>query len=168
MRRTLTFVSILFICALSIGITAAAKLNFTGTWVLDRSRSIGMPAEMKQTMTVVHTEDDKLQVETKIVTPQGERVVKDTFSLDGKEAEFTPQGPPGAPPAKGKRTGGWLPRGNGIVVNEETVAETPNGAVKSQLTRKWTLAPDGKTLTIDMYIDGPQGSFETKRIFVKQ
>ena len=166
MRRAIT-VSIFFICALSIAATAA-KINFSGTWVMDRSRSRGMPAEMQQTMTVVHTADDKIQLETKLITPQGERIVKDDYTLDGREAEFTPPTPPGAPPAKGKRRGAWLPRGNGIVINEETVAETPNGPVKSQLTRKWTLAPDGTTLTIDLYFDGPNGSFETKRIFVKK
>jgi hypothetical protein len=167
MRRAITL-SILFIFALSLSAFAAAKINFTGTWVMDRSRSIGLPADIQQTMTVTHSADDKIELETKIISPQGERVVKDNYTLDGKEAEFTPPAPPNAPPAKGKRTGAWLPRGNGIVINEETVAETPNGPVKSQLTRKWTLSPDGTTLTIDMYIDGPNGSFETKRVFTKK
>jgi hypothetical protein len=134
---------------------------------MDRSRSIGLPPNMEQTMTIVHT-DETIQLETKLVSPQGERIVKDNYTLDGKEAEFTPQVPPGAPPAKGKRTGTWLPRGNGIVINEETTAEGPDGPVKNQLTRKWTLSPDGTTLTIDMYYDGPNGSFETRRIFMKK
>jgi len=167
MKRTIIFSTLMVIC-LSAAIASAAKINFTGTWVMDRSRSIGMPAEMQQTMTVLHAADDKIEVETKIVTAQGERVVKDNYSLDGKESEFTPQGPPGAPPAKGKRSGTWLPRGNGIVVTEETIAETPNGPVKNQVTRKWTLSADGQTLTIDIYFDGPNGSFETRRIFVKK
>jgi hypothetical protein len=33
--------------------------------------------------------------------------------------------------------------------------------------RKWTISGQGE-LIIDMYIDGPQGSFEAKRIFTKQ
>lgn len=167
MRRTIVF-STALIFAVGFGSVSAAKINFSGTWVMDRSRSIGMPAEMQQTMTIVHAADDTIQLETKLVTAQGERVVKDNYSLDGKESEFTPQGPPGAPQAKGKRSGTWLPRGNGIVITEETIAETPNGPVKNQLMRKWTLSPDGQTLTIDMYFDGPNGSFETRRIFVKK
>lgn len=87
--------------------------------------------------------------------------------LDGKEREFTPQTPPNAPPAKGKRTANWLPNGKGILVNEVSTSETPKGPITTQLTRKWTLSSDGE-LTIDMYYDNPNGSFETKRIFKKK
>ncbi|HYP54016.1 MAG TPA: hypothetical protein VEQ42_10780, partial [Pyrinomonadaceae bacterium] len=69
---------------------AAAPPNFSGTWELDQSQSHSIPTNIKQTMTVAH-EGDKVSVETKIITPQGERVVKDAYTLDGKEAEFTPQ-----------------------------------------------------------------------------
>jgi hypothetical protein len=75
-------------------------------------------------------------------------------------------GPPGAPPGKGKRTANWLPEGKGVVVNETTTSQTEKGPVTSQLTRKWTML-NGE-LIIDMYIDGPNGSFETKRIFIKK
>jgi hypothetical protein len=169
-RAVIISIAVALVLAASLGI-AAAKINFTGTWVMDRSRSIGLPPGVEQTMTVVHSDDDKIQLETKVINAQGERIVKDNYTLDGKEAEFTPPPPanvPGAPAAKGRRTGTWLPRGNGIVITEETVTETPTGPVKNQLTRKWTLAPDGVTLTIDMYFDGPNGSFETRRVFVKK
>jgi hypothetical protein len=166
MRRILmTGVVVTVVLALGLGVLGAARPDFSGTWALDRGRSIGLPPGMDQTMTVVHS-GDKMELETKLVTAQGERVIKDVYTLDGKEAEFTPQGPQG-PAGKGKRTAGWLPRGNGIVVNEETTTETDKGPVTSQLTRKWILSPDGTTLTIDMYHDTPRGQFETKRIFVK-
>ena len=154
------------IFSLGLSALAAPAPDFSGTWELDRSRSIGLPPGMQQTMTVMQS-GDKINLETKIVTAQGERVIKDVYTLDGKEAEFTPQGPQG-PAGKGKRTAKWLPRGNGIVVSEETTVETPKGPVTSQLTRKWILSPDGTTLTIDMYHDNPNVSFETKRIFIKK
>ncbi len=168
MRRKLTFTGIvIFVLTLSLGIAAAEKINFSGTWTMDRGRSMGLPADMNQVMTITHT-GDKIQLETRLITSQGERTVSDSYTLNGKEAEFTPPSPPGAPVPKGKRTANWLPRGNGILVNEETITETPNGQVKSQMARKWILSPDGTTLTIDLYIDNPNGSFETKRIFVKK
>jgi hypothetical protein len=166
MRRismTGTVVALVFVLSLSV---AAAAPDFSGTWVMDRSRSIGLPPGMEQTMTVVQT-GDRIELETKLITAQGERTLKDTYTLDGKETEFTPQGPQG-PAGKGKRTAKWLPRGNGILVSEETTVETPKGVVTSQLMRKWILSPDGTTITIDMYYDGPNGSYETKRIFIKK
>jgi hypothetical protein len=166
MRRKFILITSL-VLILGLEHVSAAKINFSGTWVMDRSRSIGQPPNSEQTMVITQT-DEELRLEVNITSPQGVRTIKDTYTLDGKEAEFTPQVPPGAPAAKGKRTVTWLPRGNGIVVTEVSIAETPNGPVTTQITRKWTLSPDGQTLTIDMYIDNPNGSFETRRIFLKK
>lgn len=148
-------------------VVVSAKPDFSGSWTMDRARSFGMPGNMQQTMVVMH-KGDQIDVETKLIQPNNERVVKDSYILDGKEHEFTPppplNAPPDAPPAKGKRTSNWLPNGKGIVVAESTTTETAKGPVTTQLTRKWTLTADGE-LVIDMYIDNPNGSFETKRIF---
>ncbi len=149
---------------------AAQKPSFAGAWAMDRDRSFGMPGNMQQTMTVTQA-GDQIDLETKLIQPNNERTVKDSYVIDGKEHEFTPPAPPNAPanapPVKGKRTANWLPNGRGIVVNEVTTIETPEGTRTNQLTRKWTLSNDGE-LIIDMYIDGPNGSFETKRIFKKK
>ena len=154
------------ILALSAFALAAAKPNFSGNWTMDRARSFGIPGNMTQTMTVTQTAD-KIELETKLIQPGNERSVKDTYTLDGKEYEFTPQVAPNQPPAKGKRTASWLPGDKGITVTEVTTAEGPNGPVTTQIVRKWTISTQGE-LTIDMYVDGPRGSFEAKRIFVKQ
>lgn len=154
------------IMALSAFALAATKPNFSGSWTMDRARSFGMPGNMNQVMTVTQTED-KLELETKLIQPGNERVVKDTYNVDGKEYEFTPQTPPNQPPAKGKRTATWLPGDKGITVTEVTTAEGPKGPVTTQIVRKWTFSGSGE-LVIDMYIDNANGSFETKRIFTKQ
>ena len=153
------------ILALSAFALAAAKPNFSGSWTMDRARSFGIPGNMTQTMTVTQT-DDKIELETKLIQPGNERSVKDTYTLDGKEYEFTPTVAPNQPPAKGKRTATWLPSDRGITVTEVTTAESPNGPVTTQIVRKWTLSTQGE-LTIDMYVDGPRGSFESKRVFLK-
>ena len=167
MKRLTMIAGVAFV-AIALGlVVAAAKPDFSGAWAMDRARSFGMPGNMQQTMVVKQT-GEEIQLETKLIMPDNERTVKDSYILDGKEHEFTPPAPPNAPAnapaAKGKRTASWLPNGNGIVVNESTTTETPKGPVTSQLIRKWTLTGEGE-LTIDMYIDGPNGSFETKRIF---
>ena len=154
------------IMALSLIAFAATKPDFSGTWTLDGQRSYGIPQNMKQILTVTQKED-RIELETKIIQPNNERTVKDTYVLDGKEYDFTPQVAPNQPPATGKRTVVWLPGDKGIQVTDVTTTETPKGPVKSQTMRKWTLASNGE-LVIDMYIDIASGSFEVKRIFTKQ
>ena len=169
MNRTYAALKV-FACVLALfaGLGATApRPNFAGTWALEHARSYSVPRDSQQTMVVTH-EGDRLTVETRIVSPQGERVVKDSYALDGKEAEFTPQVAAGSLVGKGKRTGRWLPSDNGFVVEEEFQTKTPEGqTIDNRVTRKWIMWADG-SLSIDLYTDGPRGSFETKRIFTKK
>ena len=153
------------ILGLSVLAMAAAKPNFSGTWNMDRARSYGLPGNMTQVLTITQT-DDKIEMEAKLIQPGNERTVKETYTLDGKEYEFTPQAPPNQTPPKGKRTVTWLPGDKGIMITDVTTAETPKGPTTTQVVRKWTISGQGE-LVIDTYIDGPNGSFEGKRIFTK-
>ena len=162
-RKTLLIVAA--IMALSLFAFAATKPDFSGTWTMDRERSFGLPPDMNQTL-VVSQKADQIELETKLIQPNNARSVKDTYILDGKEHEFTPQTPPNQPPAKGKRTAMWLPGDRGIQVTEVTTAETPKGPVTTQVVRKWTISGQGE-LVIDMYVDNPSVSYEAKRIFKK-
>jgi hypothetical protein len=160
-----SFAVVLVALSLSVA-AAAAKADFSGKWVMDKTKSEGVPPTVEQTMTVTQT-GDKIELETKVTTPQGERVIKDSYTADGKEAEFTPQGPQGAM-GKGKRTAKWTADGTGLEVNETATLNGPNGADEISATRKWSLAADGKTLTIELTFSGEQGMQKTKRVFVKQ
>ena len=157
--------SIAAIVALSVIALAATKPNFSGTWTLDRARSYGLPGNMTQVLTITQS-DDKIEFETKLIQPGNERTVKDSYTLDGKEYDFTPQAAPNQPPPKGKRSVTWMPGDKGLLVTEVTTAEGQKGPVTTQVMRKWTISGNGE-LVIDMYIDGPNGSFEGKRIFKK-
>jgi hypothetical protein len=163
MARTLMMTAAMFV--LSVIALAATKPNYTGTWTMDRARSFGLPADMTQTLTITQ-KDDRIELETKLIQPNNERTVKDTYVLDGKEYDFTPLVPPNQPPATGKRTAVWLPGERGIQVTDVTTAETPKGQVKTQAVRKWTISGQGE-LVIDMYVDNPNVSYEAKRIFIK-
>ena len=158
--------AVAMILAVCLFAMAMPKSNFSGAWVMDRTRSFGLPGNMQQTMTVTQTEN-QLEVETKLIQPDNERTVKDSYVFDGQEHEFTPATPPNAPPAKGRRTTNWLPDGNGIVVNEVVTTETPKGPATTQVTKKWTFTGEGE-LTIALFVDGPNGSYEAKRIFTKK
>jgi hypothetical protein len=149
---------------LSVGLVAA-KADFSGTWVMDKSRSEGVPPDMEQTMTVTQSEDT-LNVETKVVTDQGDQTITGVYTFNGREMEYTPKrmGVEG----KGKRTAKWAADGNGFEVNEEEKFDAPGGEVTFQFTRKWLLLPDGKTLSIELDVKGLNGPQHSKRTFVKK
>lgn len=162
-KLLIAFAAMMFVSIIAL---AAVKPDFSGTWTLDRARSYGMPPDMTQVLTITHR-DNTFEVETKVIQPNNERTIKDTFILDGKEHEFQPPAPPGgqAPP-KGKRTAAWLPGETGITVTDITTAQTPKGEVTIQNLRKWTINGNGE-LVIDSYVDNPNVSYEAKRIFTR-
>lgn len=158
-----------FVLTIGYFAVALAKPDFSGAWVMDRARSFGLPGNMQQTMTVKQTEN-QIDVETKLIQPGNERTVKDTYVLDGKEYEFAPPVPPnaapGSAPPKGKRTSNWLANGEGIIVTEVTTNQTEKGPATTQVMKKWIFT--GDELTITFFIDGPEYSYETKRIFTRK
>ncbi len=164
MKTKSLFGTLVLLLTCAVGVSAQ-KPDFSGSWTMDRARSFGLPGNMNQTMTVTQTANE-ITIETKLIQPGNERTVKDTFVLDGQEREFTPQAPPGQTPPKGRRSISWMPDGKGILVTEVTTAETPKGPATTQVVRKWTITSG--ELVIAMYVDGPNGSYEAKRIFIKK
>jgi hypothetical protein len=146
---------------------ASAKANFTGTWVMDRSKSQGVPDGVEQTMTLTQT-GDTLTLENKIVSPQqGELTIKDSYNINGKETEVSQQR--NETVVKGKRTSTWSADGNGFDSVDDLTFETADGQkVTQHITRKWVMAADGKSFTVDMHNKGPNGEQTTKRTFVKK
>lgn len=91
--KRLSMLGILGLLLVGSATVSAQKLDFSGSWTMDRARSFGMPGNMNQTMSVAQS-GDELQVETKLIQPNNERTVKDTYLLDGKERDFIPPVPP--------------------------------------------------------------------------
>jgi len=168
--KTALFCSALLLLAASVVLAAAAHPNFGGTWELDQSRSHSIPPDMQQTLMVTQ-DGDRVAVELKVVTPQGERVIKEAYTLDGKETEFAPPVPPNAPkdaPApKGKRTARWMANDKGFMIEDEVVNQTPQGPETVLIARKWMQWPDG-TLSIETITERGGNAFNNKRVFVKK
>jgi len=167
--RLLKVCAALAALALTISAAAAEKANFSGTWVLDVSRSEGLPPGLEQTVTITH-EGDKFGLVLKQKTPQGERTVNESFMLDGKQADFTPPPPPPnqPQPRNGKRTARWLADGGGIEIVDTWDMDTQDGPDTFELKRRFTLAPDGKTFTVEQNFKGALGLSQSKRVYVKQ
>ena len=67
MKRVSIIWTLGLLMACSAGVSAQ-KLDFSGSWTMDRARSFGMPGNMNQTMSVTQS-GDELQVETKLIQP---------------------------------------------------------------------------------------------------
>ena len=168
MKRTIFSVAILAILAFNLSVSAkTAKADFSGVWKLDAAKSNGLPPGMDQTMTVTQA-DDTIKIETLVKGgPQGDQTVADSYILNDKEVDFKPASQPNA---KGKRTAKWNADSTGIEVSEKAELEAPDGSGTAtvEVTRKWSLSTDGKTLTIEVKAKTPQGEQEIKRVFNKQ
>jgi hypothetical protein len=169
MRCTISLTSLLL--ALSILIAPGAnpaRPDFSGRWELDAAKSEGIPPEMKQSITVKQI-GDRLEVETKISGPQGDRTLNDTYALDGKPAYFTPAllaG--GGTPKKGTRTASWSADGSGMDIVEEAELETSEGVNTIKGKRTWRLSEGGKVLTVEIDLAGENGPIKGKRVYQKQ
>ena len=168
MRYTISLTSILL--ALSILNAPAAdpaRPDFSGRWELDAAKGEGVPPDTKQTMTVKQSAD-RLEVETKITGPQGDRTVNDTYTVDGKQTDFTPAMLAGGSAKNGLRTASWSADGKGMDVLEQADVETPQGADKLKGKRIWRLSEDGKVLTSEIDLAGDRGPIKGKRVYLKQ
>ena len=147
-------------------IGAAEKVDLSGVWALDKTRSEGLPPDMEQTLTIKQA-GERVDVEAKISGRRGEQTVNDSYVLDGKEKDFTPA-LVGGGTGKGKRTSAWTAEGNGFDSNEEATIDGPEGAETVKAKRRWRLSADGKTLTIEMSFEGQNGVVNSKRVFTKK
>ena len=140
MKRSISVASLVTLLVAITAVLADSKADFSGKWTMDAAKSEGLPAGMDQIMTVSQ-KGDQITLETKVMPPdQPAFSVNASYTLDGKEAEFTQQTQNGE--AKGKRIAKWTADGRGIEVNEEVNIDTPQGAVTVKIIAsgrcRWT------------------------------
>lgn len=154
------------VLAICLSAAAAQKTDLSGKWVMDKAKSEGLPPDMEQTMNITQ-KGDELTIATTIKTDQGEQTLTDTYKLDGKPVEFTPNR--GGIEGKGTKTGKWSAEGKELEIVQEEHLTVPSGEeVMIKITRKWHIAADGKSITIDLTAETPNGPQSTKRLFIKQ
>ena len=145
---------------------ATEKANFSGTWIMDKTKSEGLPKEMEQTMKVTQA-GDKLDLETDLFQGDDVTTVHDGYSINGQAVDYSARLQAGQT-TTGKRTAQWNAEGNGFEVNETATFDTPEGKVSITMQRKWALSSDGKTLVIELHHTGPTGPITTKRTFQRK
>jgi hypothetical protein len=166
MHKTTLITAVVAILSLTHFAAGAAteKPNFNGTWELDAAKSEGLPEGTKQILTVKQT-GDRIDVETKMSGPQGDKTVPDAYLVNGKEAEFKPPVISGGTAKGGKRVSIWAKDGAGFDVQEQAQIDGPEGTDELKGKRTWRLSPDGKVLTIELDMAGKDGAIKSKRVF---
>ena len=152
------FTFLIFLLAMAVPAAPAyAKANFSGEWKLNVAKSdFGpIPAPSKRTDKITH-EDPKLKSTVSSSNPNGDRTYELNYSTDGTETSNEIGGNASKSVAK------W--EGDALVIDTKGTF----GGGEIQFHDKWTLAQDGKTLTIDRHIKASQGEIDTRFVFEKQ
>lgn len=172
MTLFLKMLSVLSLFNLTVVLASAeGKVNFSGTWILDKSKSdvsqfigVGEDTEKIQnaSMTMmVEQEGANLRV-TRIMKIQGdERKEIHTYKIDGNETTNT-----------GFRGETVVARafweGDKLVVVSTRTKRILTKDLSAESRGVWSLSPDGKLLTIAAQVNSLRGEQRVRAVFDKQ
>jgi hypothetical protein len=144
--------------------TVADRVNFSGDWKLDESKS-ELGEFGGRVARVLKTEQKENEITITRTTPgfQGGDPVTTTITLtyDGKVTESE-----GFGGAKRKSTAKWSEDGQALTVNNTTIFERDGQTSEFKSTETWTLTKDG-FLSVVTYSNSPRGESTTKAIYKK-
>lgn len=138
--------------------STSAKPNFSGTWVLDPSKSDfgAMPGPSSATDVIDHKEPS-VKISVKQTNAMGDMAFAMDLVDDGqKVSTWQIFG------SEAKSTAHW--DGDTLVVT--TDATIQDNAIK--IASRYTLSPDGNTLTVRGHMSGPMGEVDTKAVYAKK
>jgi hypothetical protein len=139
---------------------AQAKQNFSGTWVLDVSKSdFGQMPAPDSLVSVIEHKEPKVKVTTTQKGLSGEITNERQLTTDGKENVNKLRTQLGVQDVKS--TTKW----NGRTLTTSFTVEA-QGTVS--VTDNWDVSPDGKVLTVTRDLTTAQGPVKQKLVFNKQ
>ena len=154
---------------------AQGNVNFSGTWVLDKSKSEmpnrqGRGGEAAETQDVsgkmvIEQQGATLRITRTLSAATRERSMTVTYNTTGQETtESTPRG--GSIVSRAS----W--EGNTLVITSTRTMTRPRrgetGERKIEQREVWSLSPDGRTLTIEGTRQTSRGDRTAKTVFNKQ
>ncbi len=147
---------------------AEGMVNFSGTWVLDPSRShipegVGMgggdASDLRATM-VIEQQPNTLHIIRTVTAGGQERSETHRYPTDGTPATNT-----GLRGEVVVTRASW--DGDRLSVHSTRTMKLPLGHVSIDSQAIWRLSSDGTTLTIDATVQTPRGEQTLKAVFVK-
>jgi hypothetical protein len=167
--KTLSGLSLVTLAAVLV--SAQEKVDFSGTWVLDKSQSdvsqfmdlSDDPEKARNaSMTmVVDQQGSNLRVNRILKTQGGERKEIHTYKIGGGETTNTG--------SRGETVVGrafW--EGDKLVIVSTRTWRVLLKDVSAESRGVWSLSPDGKNLTIAAQVNSPRGEQRGKMVFDKQ
>jgi hypothetical protein len=167
--RTLSGPSLVALVVLLV--SAQEKVNFSGTWVMDKSQSdlsqlMGLSNEPEKawntSMTmVVEQQGSSLRVNRTLRIQGEERKEIHTYKIGGGETTNTG--------SRGETVVGrafW--EGDKLAIVSTITRRGPLKDISAETRGVWSLSPDAKNLTISVLIDSPRGARRGKLVFDKQ
>jgi hypothetical protein len=156
--RTKLAIAFVAVAALSAGLIAQAKPNFSGVWVMvpEKSDFGPVPAPASMTRTVTHQDPVLKVVSVQSGGAMGDVKIETTFSTDGKPQKNTVIDSPMT------TTGKW---------EDKTLVLTSTMSMQGVdvgIEDRWALSDDGKTLTVTRKIAAPDGEMTAKIVMVKK
>jgi len=156
--RTKLAIAFVAVAALSAGLIAQAKPNFSGVWVMvpEKSDFGPVPAPASMTRTITHQDPVLKVVSVQSGGAMGDVKIETTFSTDGKPQKNTVIDSPMT------TTGKW---------EDKTLVLTSTMSMQGVdvgIEDRWALSDDGKTLTVTRKIAAPDGEMTAKIVMVKK
>ena len=162
MKRTLLSIAVLLTFAASFAAAAQDKPNFSGTWVIDLTKSDFGPLPVPESMSLVVThKDPALKIVSKQKGEMGEVTNERNVTTDGKDSTNKLNTGMGDPQTIVSKTS-WS--GKTLVSTYNLDAQGTPVGVKDT----WELSPDAKVLTVTRALTTPDGDLAVKMTFNKQ
>lgn len=135
-------------------VQAQGKSNLSGTWKMDAGRSdFGHGPAPDSRIDRITQDDPRLKDTITQSNRQGEMTYDMNYTTDGQESTNTVRG------NHVKSAARWE--------GDELVIDSKVGA-RAEIKDRWSISPDGKTLTLQRHLVGPMGSTDQKILFEKQ
>jgi hypothetical protein len=152
-----------FVCAFT---QPAAVTNFSGTWALNEGKSeLGQGGGRGVASKIVAEQKaDAIGLTKTSKNFQGEEVTaSETLSFDGKESESIVFGT-----AKKRSTLKWAADTQTFTISSTINVDRGGQSMEFKASETWSLAADGKTLSVQTSFSTPNGDITTKAVYDKQ
>jgi hypothetical protein len=164
--RSITFFSVV-ILLFGAGFVFAedGELNFAGEWTLDREKSEipegrGGRRGRAATKMIVTQEENKLVVESTSTNRDGEeRIIKATYTLDGKECENEMYN------TTSKSTAEWSEDGKSLEINTEAIFSRNGQEFNVKVDSRWS--QESGNIIIESTRTTSRGERKSKLLYVK-